>query len=251
MSSERELPSLRARSQSQGLGGEGAPLSVQPKPMPPSAYQPPLRQREQRLSQLSDIRRYRIAFGRQLIPKHLPHSVTQRGKAWGRFIFFFFGIFVLLEVCGHSVDYFALPPEISLAPPIWVHLLVVCVLALVITRLIPPSWERTVLIDHRGVRVQGHGLLRREEWFVPLSQYRGVVPLVHSVSRDDGERFEEYGCALSHRNQRYTILLAVSPTYRPDLISEYAQLLSVSPLKEDRFCLKLKGNQSAARLLES
>ena len=120
---------------------------------------------------------------------------------------------------------------------------------MVTSQLIPPHWERTVLLDHRGVRGQYSGLIRNEEWFIPLSQYRGVIPFVHQIRTGDGEEREEYGCALCHRDPRYTVLLAVSPIYRKELIRDYAKLLDLPALPDDRFQLVFQSRQSVSKLM--
>jgi hypothetical protein len=181
----------------------------------------------------SALKEYKHVFGRHALATRLPLSSTQHKKRSAYLI-----IPLILLYVTTSYICMIYTPVLFLGWPI--HLLCFIVLALIMHDLCPPKWTEVVEVHSGGVSVETSGMTSHEHWRLPLSQYRGVIPVVHHGINNKREPFSEYGVALKHPDPSKTILLMLNPLPNRDAVQHYAQLLGVPALPEKRYALRLK-----------
>ena len=181
----------------------------------------------------SALKEYKHVFGRHALANQLPLSSTQYKK---RYFYLLIPLFALYILTSYICMIYT--PVLFLGWPI--HLLCFVVLSLIVHDLCPPKWMEVIEVHSNGVSVEVAGMMSHEYWRVPLSQYRGVVPIVHRGINSKNEPFNEYGVALKHPDPSKTILLMLNPLPHPNAVDHYANLLGVPALPEKRFTLQLR-----------
>jgi hypothetical protein len=120
-----------------------------------------------------------------------------------------------------------------------IHGLVFGVLGFLIYQLCPPKWWEHIELDEDGVTYERFGVTRPERWRVPLSHYRGVVPVKRVALGPHGEQLTEFGVALKHPDPTKTLILYLSPAPPIDRLMICAEALKVRALSEPAHTLSL------------
>ena len=179
------------------------------------------------------LREYKNVFGRYVLPKQIPLSSDKSGTS----LWLFLTPFCLLYI-GTTYLAKVYSPEMFLG---WMgHLACFVVLGIILYDLCPPHWKETVAVDHKGVSFSYMMAAHQKNAFIPINQYRGIIPIIHRSMNESGRPYTEYGVALKHPDPTKTVLLMLSPLPHETAVDHYANLLGVHALKETHFTLELK-----------
>ena len=176
---------------------------------------------------------YYDVIGRSATPHALPLSAERSGSAHWRIVIPLFLIFF-----GVTWASLHLAPQMFLG---WLtHGICFILLGIILYRLCPPHWVERVEVTSEEVHFERLGVTGYRIECVPLAQYRGIIPVTHQGMDDTGSPIKEYGVALRHADPTKTVILALSPIQHDGLVEHYAELLTVKPIYEEKFSLRLK-----------
>lgn len=176
---------------------------------------------------------YHDVIGRSTLPSELPLSSERSGSSPSRVLIPLLLIFFIITMSCHL-----LVPRMFLG---WlIHGVCFALLGAVIYRLCPPEWVQRIEITSDTVYFERLGITGYMVEKIPLSQYRGIIPVTHIKVDEAGTPIKEFGAALRHADPTKTIILALTPLANDRLVDHYAQLLSVKPLYEKKFALQLR-----------
>lgn len=176
---------------------------------------------------LSALRGYKYLDDRSTALPSLPASVSREGDSYLGFI-----APLLTLYLGSTYAASLYSPSLFLG---WLtHGVIFALLSALIYRLCPPKWWELIEVDEEGVTYERFGVTLSERWRVPLSHYRGVVPVTRALSGK-----VEYGVALKHPDPRKTLVLCLSSEPLTEQLTRYAEALNVRALSDPRYELKL------------
>jgi hypothetical protein len=178
------------------------------------------------------MRRYKRVDQELISPSSLPLQVRREGDSYVGFITPLVALYVTSTYAASLYS-----PKLFLG---WFqHGVVFAVLSLLIYRLCPPKWWELIEVDDEGVTYERFGVTWPERWRVPLSHYRGVVPVNRVISSAQGPVVSERGVALKHPDPHKTLILYLSPAPPTDHLTICAEALGVRPLSDPRYTLTL------------
>ena len=179
------------------------------------------------------LKEYKNVFGRYVLPKQPPLSSYKSGTALWLFITPFLVLYISSTYLAQLYS-----PEMFLG---WMgHLACFVVLGIILYDLCPPHWTETVEINQKGVYFSYMMSAHQRHTFVPINQYRGIIPIIHRSMNENGRPYTEYGVALKHPDPSKTVLLMLSPLPHETAVEHYANLLGVHALNDAHFTLELK-----------
>ena len=125
----------------------------------------------------------------------------------------------------------------------FIHGLCFAVLSGIVYRLCPPQWTERVEVNQQEVFFEFLGLTGYHVERIPLLQYRGIIPITHLTTNQEGTPYQEHGVALRHADPTKTVILALSPIPNEQTLKHFAQLLKVKTLQDKKFALQLHSRE--------
>lgn len=181
----------------------------------------------------TDRSAYRDVIGRITYPTELPISAERSDLAPWKVVLPIVALFILVTSASVKLS----SDRIFLG---WiVHAVYFGLLGAIVYHLCPPQKNERVEINAHDVTFECLGVTGYHVERVPLTQYRGVIPITYVSVNDSGVSYKEYGAALRHADPTKTVLLTLNPIRHDGLVEHYAKLLSLKPLFEEKFTLHL------------
>lgn len=178
------------------------------------------------------LRRYKRVDSEVVSADRLPITIKREGDS---LLGFLTPLIALYIVTTYTASLYS--PMLFLG---WlIHGLVFVLLGFLIYHLCPPKWWEHIELDEDGVTYERFGVTRPERWRVPLTHYRGVVPVKRVATGAHGEQVTEFGVALKHPDPTKTIILYLSPAPPVDRLMLCAEALNVRALSDPKHTLSL------------
>ena len=181
----------------------------------------------------TDRSAYRDVIGRVTYPTDLPIVAERSEVSPWKVILPIVALFILVTSMSVKLS----SDRIFLG---WfIHAVCFGLLGAIVYHLCPPQINERVEINSDEVTFERLGVTGYRVERVPLTQYRGVIPITYVRINDVGVSYKEYGAALRHADPTKTVLLTLNSIRYDGLVEHYAKLLELKPLFEEKFSLHL------------